>query len=327
LLTERSGQHLEAGRAYAEALGEPWRLPPADRRRAAVRALRERAVALARDVYQTSPTRRREGFWTITLPDTWKHRQTPHCDVYARNDLVAERVAEAVEFHLTGLSEWLGHTLPDRWETRCEIRVHADREALHEATGTEGITFAVSHTRLQGDRVVLRKLEVFQDDPWLLSSTLPHELTHIVIADATGTSAPPLVIDEGLALQAEPPARKLMYRRLLPASAPGLEDLLSTSRLPSDVESFYANAGTLVDWLLLCAVDSGESERPRSHARALLDTFTRTGSTADVWRALDLADDDARRSEWQEWHAARRQPHRMPLMILAQPAATPRGNP
>ena len=37
------------------------------------------------------------------------------------------------------------------------------------------ITHAVSHTRLQGGQVLLRKLKVFQDDPWLLSATLPHE--------------------------------------------------------------------------------------------------------------------------------------------------------
>ena len=88
---------------------------------------------------------------------------------------------------------------------RLEVRVHATREDMQHATGTRGITHAVSHTRLQGSRVVLRKLEVFQGDPWLLSATLPHELTHALLADAHRRSVPPLAIDEGLALQTEPP--------------------------------------------------------------------------------------------------------------------------
>lgn len=318
LLAELAGRHLDAGRAYADALGTAWKLPPVDRRRAEVERLRREALGRARELYATTPTQRRDGFWSIALPDVWKRRRTPHFDIYARNDLVAERIAEAVEFHLAGLGAWLAVELPETWEPRCELRVHGSREALHEATGTGGITFAVSHTRLQGERVLSRKLDVFQRDPWLLSSTLPHEIVHLLTADRCRPAELPLAIDEGLSLQAEPPARQLMYRLLLTGAPPAPESLLAAQTLPADVERFYAQAGALTEWLLLrVAGESAGHSESQSPVSRLLGSFCE-GDGGD-WNRFGLADEQGRVSAWAAWYAARQTPQRMPIMILADP--------
>ncbi len=316
LLAERAGQMLEAGRMYAEAVGAAWELPPLDQRRAAVARLRERAVARVRAIYADLPVARRDGFWSIALPEANKRRAAAHVTVEARNDLVAERVAEAAEYHLAGLAAWLGADLPPAWDPPCTIRVHGSRDELHAATGTGGITFAVSRTRVQGERIVARSLDVFQTDPWLLSSTLPHELTHHLISALTGGAPLPLAVDEALALQAEPPARRLMYRRRLDAQPPALDRLLAATDLPADIDGFYAEAAALGSWLIEAAAAEPAGGTP---ARRVLELF-RGGVPADWWQRLGWPSrTDADRS-WHEWCAARRSPHRMPLMILVEPS-------
>ncbi|MEW6251719.1 MAG: tetratricopeptide repeat protein [Planctomycetota bacterium] len=343
LLAEQAGEYTDAGRQYAEALGVNWSLPPLPQRRERVRELRTRAVEQARALHRDIPVARRAGFWAV-VPEGWKHRQTPHFDVYARNDLVAARVAEAAEHHCAGITAWLGAAPPETWRPRCELRVHATRDELHAATGTSGITFAVSRTRVQGATVLLRKLDVFQTDPWLLSSTLPHELTHLILAAWPTRLALPLAVEEGLSLQAEPPARRLMYRRLLgrATAPPDLDKLPVVAQAPADVERFYAEAGALTAWLLDRVSAAGP---PRHNATAQPRTSPAASGPAQAaaagpsgaparvlaefgagwpdrwWRPLGFESDAAALADWAWWCAARGKPPRLPLMILVEPAA------
>lgn len=319
LLAQRAGQLVDAGRSYAAGLGQPWDLPPVEQRAARVQELRRAVLAEVEKLYRDTPVERRAGFWTVALPDTWKRRQTPHFSVEARNDLVAERVAEAAEYHFAGLCAWLGLETPAVWEPRCLLRVHATRADLLAATGMSGPTCAVSHTRLQGEQVQRRSLDVFQADPWLLSSTLPHELTHLLIAEACRQAGPPLVIDEGLALQAEPPARRLMYRLLLPTTPTDPTVLLSNTTVPVDTERFYAEAGVLAAWLL-DALDA----RRNADDPPLVSLLLRSAAQAqnpDWWRSFGFDSAAAAGAAWQAWSAAQRDPPRMPLMIRAEPPA------
>ena len=318
LLAEQAGQQRAAGRGYAAGLGIAWQLPPADERHAAVAHLRRQVMQRLRALYDADCVRRRDGAWGIVLPDVWKHRRAKHFDVYARNDLVAERVAEAAEFHFSGLRDWLGIAATDAWEPRCELRVHATTQDLHEATQTVGVTRALTQIRVQGERVLLRRTYLCQDDPWLLSSALPHELTHILLADAYRGGALPLAIDEGLALQSEPPARRMQSRRLLGRSVPDPTDLLTTTHHPADRSTFCADCDALIG-LLLQQAATVSSAAPRRPITSLLETF-RDGCASEWWQTLAWESESALLRDWAAWHGARRDPPRMPLMILARPS-------
>jgi tetratricopeptide (TPR) repeat protein len=322
LLAERNGQYLDAGQNYAGALGLPWQLPPADQRRASVAALREQAVQHVCVVYDEGRSRPRAGAWRFVLPGVWKHRQTAHFDVYARNDLVVERMAEAAEFHFTGLSTWLGLANARSWEPRCELRIHATMDDLHRETGTNGSTQALPQTRTQGDRVLLRRINLLQNDPWLLSSTLPHELTHLLLAELCPAAGLPLALDTGMALQAEPPARRLQFRRLLGPTIPKPADLLVLTDMPSDPLTFYAQCDALASWLL----DHAGAIRPvgsdSAPIAAVLDAFQH-GYTPHWWKTLGWESRPEMQKRWAAWHEARRAPARMPLMILARPSSQP----
>jgi tetratricopeptide (TPR) repeat protein len=321
LLAELGGQSVGAGRAYADALGVPWQLPPADQRQATVAKLRQQAIARAQSIYEASATRRREGAWAIVLPDVWKQRRTEHFDVYARNDLVADRVGEAAEFHFASLSAWLGRPADSPWEPRCEIRIFETTEALQRDTKGGGATRALTRTRVQGDRVLSRTISLCQDDPWLLSSTLPHELTHLLLADLCRTGKLPPALDEGLASQAEPPARRLMLRRLLSDSIPEPLELLRTSRIPADKPEVCGQCAALTDFLLHQASTMAAGDSDQSPIAFVLRTF-QEGCRPDWPEMLGWESESAMRADWSAWYEARRHPPRMPLMILAP--ASPR---
>ena len=233
--------------------------------------------------------------------------------MYTRSDLVSEYVADALEYHFNGIAKWLGVELDNDWTPRCEIRVYAGLDAFHAATETSGVTRAVSLTRVQGQRVLARKISVFQSDPWLLSSTLPHELTHLLLTERLRKSraggpalVPPFALDEGLAVQAEPAARRLQYRRLLVSRPPNPLNLMKIGQIIGDHASFYARSGALAEFILR-----------RKGMSGLLEVCRRADSS--WWESLDWPNKDVMLAEWKPWYAARRDPPRMPLMILTKP--------
>lgn len=313
LLAEKSGQLADAGRLYAQAVGAEWQLPPAERRREAVAQLRRQAVESVRNLCLATPPGRRGGQWAAALPNVWKQRKTARFDVYARNDLVAGYVSEALEHHYAGLAQWLELSPAAAWEPRCEVRVHATLADLYQATNTRGATRAVSRTRLQGGNVLSRHIEVFQADPWLLCSTLPHELTHILLADKYRAATLPLALDEGLALQAEPPARRLQFRRRLNGPAPDAAKLLAATEIPAAASAdegtvdFYARCDALTEWLL------------QKRGMAGLLEHLGNGAPPRWWEAFGWARKDDMQSAWRSWFAGRRDPPRMPLMVLGEP--------
>lgn len=325
LLAERGGQSIAAGRAYSAALGRPWLLPPVDSRQRDIRDLRRKVIDRLRKLYDTTPTGRRGGLWAASLPDIWKQRCDAHFEVYARSDLVAGRVAETLAHHFVSLSKWLKLDPQAGWTPRCEVRVYENLAALHKATGTRGVTRAVSLTRVQGDRVLLRRMSVFQTDHWLLSSTLPHELTHVMLseklrgaphvpsknAETAGPAAsralattPLLAFDEGIAVQVEPPARRLQYRRLLPKRVADPITLAATEKTPLHQLAFYARCDVLAEFAL-----------QRGGVAGLIDA-ARAESDTEWWSRLGWPTQAAMRGDWQRWYTSRLNPPRMPVMIL-----------
>jgi hypothetical protein len=263
--------------------------------------------------------------WSLSLPEIWKHRATPSFDVYARNDIVAEQVAGAAEYHLAGLRKWLGMPPATGWEPRCEIRVYATQAELQDATGTGGITYAVSRTDVQNDRILGRRLDAFQRDPWLLSSTLPHELTHLLVADLCRSNEPPLAIDEGIALQTEPPARRLMYARLMSGESPKVSVLLATEEPPADTAAFYAEASAMTTWLLPLLDEQAPTTGRESPIRRLIDTFA-GGVNGAWWKAAGFDTGEAAETAWKRWLAEDQRTRRMSLHELtsSRPRVEPR---
>lgn len=319
MIALHGGQPLEAGQRLAAALEQVWSLPPAAQRELRIRQLRDAGLARLRALLAETRIRDRGPGWQATLPDAWRRSATPHFEVFARNDVVAGRVGEAAQWHLPRLAQWLGVELPSAWTPLCVVRVYGTLEELHERTGGGEPLRAVTHVRTQAGVAIDRTLHVYQHDPWLLSSTLPHELAHVLLAEIAPEGGLPLVLDEGLALQAEPPARRLQFRRHLPTAATPLERLLAAAVLPADPVPFYAEADAFVG-MLLVHFESDASER--SVAAGVAEVF-QAGAPADWPRRFGWSDAATAEQRWSGWSALRRDPPRIPLLIRAAPVNQP----
>lgn len=149
------------------------------------------------------------------------------------------------------------------WNPPCVVCVHCTRHEYRLAVGPcSGHTSAGCMIQRDQGRVVLRRIDLCAEDPEWLSSGLPHELTHLVVADIVGEQGLPSWADEGMAVLGESHARRMaLLARMKEESISGrpgrLHELLDESRSVSigrDALSYGRS------WLIVSAlVDRGGS--------------------------------------------------------------------
>ncbi len=153
---------------------------------------------------------------------------------------------------------WFGETASTSWTPRCDVIVHSSLTAYQLALGG-GVGQSVGCTTISfdGKRVVQRRIDIRRDaDHWSLDA-LPHELTHVVMADRFPGRQLPHWANEGMGVLAES-AAKQEQRRLafLRAEARGgALDTLSLLRLsdatrPASLDAFYHQSASLVGLLV-----------------------------------------------------------------------------
>jgi RNA polymerase sigma factor (sigma-70 family) len=164
--------------------------------------------------------------------------------VEAPSRRVAQLVGDAAERHRADLARhWLGRELPD-WPTPCRVRVRLN------AGGAGGATsFSINGGEVAGQQMTL-------EGPLdrILSSNLPHEVTHTVLAHHFKRPVPRWA-DEGAASLAEDEEdrRKLHghFRQVLRERRKiRLRNLLQASDYPEDVPAFYAQSHSVTEFLV-----------------------------------------------------------------------------
>jgi hypothetical protein len=110
----------------------------------------------------------------------------------------------------------------------------------------------------ESGEVVSRRIDLRMDDVNLWTSTLPHEVTHVVLAGHFGKHKHlPRWADEGIAVLSEARARPGLYMQMLPdarreARLMRVKIMLTLDDYPeaSQVPLFYAQSISLVDFLV-----------------------------------------------------------------------------
>jgi hypothetical protein len=178
------------------------------------------------------------------------HKQTPE---------VAEKVARVAEATRGDTArKWFGGAGED-WAPKCDIYLHNSAAEYVElskvAAGTPG------HSRIECDRttfkVVSRRIDLHCEGLNWLTTVLPHETTHAVIAGRFGSPQVPRWADEGMAVLAEPADVQEKHRaNLLKCLKQGggsfpVSDLMQMPNYPTAerVGAFYAQSVSLVDFL------------------------------------------------------------------------------
>ncbi len=135
----------------------------------------------------------------------WQIQESENFRIYHQNGVLAAHMAdEAERVRARQAGTWLGNASDRPWSPKCEIYLHADGQSLAQATGQPEQSPGFSTMASDGTKVVTRKMNLRADHPDLLVSILPHEVTHVVLADLFTAQQIPRWADEGLAVMAEP---------------------------------------------------------------------------------------------------------------------------
>ncbi len=119
------------------------------------------------------------------------------------------RVAEAARVAM--YERWLGPA-GGNWSPRCDIYLHSSGSEYAKATGKSAEQRGHSTVQIRGGRVASRRIDLRVDDPTILESTLPSEVTQVLLTDAFSEEPLPRWAVVGMAALSESPASVARYQ-------------------------------------------------------------------------------------------------------------------
>lgn len=155
-------------------------------------------------------------------------------------------------------SKWLPDQAPVTWESRCEVVVHANLARYVGAVGRAGAqTVGSADVSSQTSGELRRRIDLRGDLLDRSLAALPHEMTHVVLADAFGDWRPPLWADEGMAILSDPLDKRRGHAAdVRRAVATGRQfepaELLSSDAYPADSRwgAYYGQSAAVVQFLV-----------------------------------------------------------------------------
>jgi hypothetical protein len=180
------------------------------------------------------------------------------------------RAAEATRLAMT--VHWFGEQ-PGPWNPRCDVYLHATAADYARETRAPQVSPGHSTTQTEGERVVLRRIDLRCDAPHLIDAVLPHETTHVVLRGRFGRFTVPRWADEGMAVLSEPRERVEPHLNNLPRHRQehtlfSMAELLKMLDKYPDARSigpFYAQSVSVVEFL------SAQPGGPRGFTQFLRD--------------------------------------------------------
>lgn len=144
----------------------------------------------------------------------------------------------------------------EAWTTRCEIYLYPNGKAFAKATGQPESSPGFSIIESDRKQITTRKVHLRADQPRLVEAVLPHEVTHVVVADLFTVQQIPRWADEGMAVLAEPESeQKLRAADLQESLSSGqvfeLRQLMSTDTpRAKDWSVYYAQSVSITRFLV-----------------------------------------------------------------------------
>ncbi|TWT29513.1 gluzincin family metallopeptidase [Blastopirellula retiformator] len=197
---------------------------------------------------------------------------------------------------------WLGGDDRHDWSPRCQVIVHASKASYQTAIGRGGAqTSGSSLVQSVEGEIVLRRIDLLYSEE-RGASALPHELTHVVLADRFDNGRPPRWLDEGIATMADPTEKRTLHQRdchaaLRSGDALPVVQLLHLDEFASakQVPAFYGQSLSLVHFLgsqdePIRLVEFAETAGHKGYDRALREIYQIDG-VAELerrWRTYAL---------------------------------------
>jgi hypothetical protein len=135
----------------------------------------------------------------------WQVRETPNFRILHADPALAERLAQVAESaRESQCRRWMGSAPRNPWSPRCDLYVYPNAAIFSRMTGQPEDSPGFSTMGMNSGRIVARRINLRADHPNLLTAIVPHEITHVVLADLFPTQQIPRWADEGMAVLAEP---------------------------------------------------------------------------------------------------------------------------
>lgn len=192
----------------------------------------------------------RQGGWYVV--------QTHHFQVCSYGmDSCGEEAARRCEILRRELSaKWFGVENLSQWPT-CQVVLHPSRESYLKQLGQAARNTAGSSViGILSGRVRSARIDLRMDRRDVLSASLPHEMTHVVLACATAGQSLPCWAEEGMAVLADSREKKSSHNRDLQQALSARQCLrmvellsLDTYPAPDRTAVFYGQSLSLVEFL------------------------------------------------------------------------------
>jgi hypothetical protein len=170
------------------------------------------------------------------------------------------------------LAEYYGFdSTKAKWQPRCEVYLFTSKQKYGAVVGrsaqeTVGSSLVMPST----GKIKNRRIDLRTDVTDYRTEVLPHELTHVLIADHFRDGPPPLWYDEGLALLSDSVNKQALHQRDLRNGISrgktfALTDLLAAQQYPAQdrVGVFYGQCASLARYLC----DKDEPQKIHQFAR------------------------------------------------------------
>ena len=126
----------------------------------------------------------------------------------------AKLVARHCEHLRASLVQAHGLKATKSWTPKCEVFLFVNKQKYGAVVGRQAMeTLGSSLVTPETGAVKNRRIDLRIDVPDYLVEVLPHELTHVLIADHFRDGPPPLWYDEGLALLADSQSKQSLHQR------------------------------------------------------------------------------------------------------------------
>jgi len=184
--------------------------------------------------------------------------ETPNFTIRGlRRDADARAWAEAFESLRSRLVRtWLGDSPMANWSPKCEVVLHGSLAGYRNAVGTEAErTLGSTCVSFEGSAIVRRLVDVRANQRGWFDGAVPHELTHVLLAEYLDQAHFPAWADEGMAIRADPVAKRrghhddlqLALRR---GTTFGVADLFVQPECPTGhAQTFCGQSASLVQFL------------------------------------------------------------------------------
>jgi len=195
-----------------------------------------------------------------TRPKTATVVETANFRIYGMGGLPdANRLGAEFESLRARLGRvWLGRVRLPVWSPKCEVVVHATIASYVRAVGQgQFATVGCSRVDTAGGKITLRRLDIRADQIGWFASAVPHELTHVIMADEFQGGDLPHWADEGMAVLGDSALKQSLHLLDLEAGYRNgatfrLAPFVSQSCYPSaeQIPVFYGQSVSLVKFLV-----------------------------------------------------------------------------